>query len=505
MLHNYIKIALRSLWRSKVHSLINILGLGLGVACCILIVLFVRDEWTFDHFHSKAERIYRVYAREDWGENQQFFNTITPLPMGPALKENFPEVEMYVRINPVGVQVKVGENQFSEQAIIGSQDFFDVFDFELITGNREALHDQSSVVITERMAKKYFGEISPIDKVISIQLGEKFEDFYVKAVTANVPTNSSIQYDILISDLNLNKVFDEQTITSAWFNISPETYVLLQQDTDPKQLVSRFPSVFKTILGEEDFNQSKYAPGLQPLTDIHLNNTYPVGIAPVNNPRYSYLLGAIALLLLVVACINFVTLSIGRSLSRGKEVGIRKVVGAQRSQLITQFIGEAVLVTLLASLIGMTAAQLSLPVFNELSGKELVFQWNGFLALVMLGLLIVIGLIAGSYPAFVLSSFKPISILKGSMLAGSSKQKVRKVLVGIQLVLSVFLVSSTLIMSQQLSFLQNKNLGFNKEQLAVIQLQVSREGRLPDRIKMGFEEAELFKTEFGKIPDIVSA
>ena len=161
MLHNYIKIALRSLWRSKVHSLINILGLGLGVACCILIVLFVRDEWTFDHFHSKAERIYRVYAREDWGENQQFFNTITPLPMGPALKENFPEVEMYVRINPVGVQVKVGENQFSEQAIIGSQDFFDVFDFELITGNREALHDQSSVVITERMAKKYFGEISP--------------------------------------------------------------------------------------------------------------------------------------------------------------------------------------------------------------------------------------------------------------------------------------------------------------------------------------------------------
>jgi putative ABC transport system permease protein len=464
--------------------------------------LFVHDEWTFDKFHSKADRIYRVYAREDWGENQQFFNTVTPLPMGPALKENFPEVMNHVRILPLSAQVKMNDYQFNERVLIGGQDFFEVFDFELIEGSKDALHSQSSVVITERMANKYFGDRNPIDKVLSIQVGEKFEEFTVKAVTRDVPTNSSIQYDILISDLNLNKVFDERTITSAWFNVNPETYVLLQAGVDPKAIEAKFPSVFKTILGEEAFKQSKYSPGLQPLTDIHLNTDYPVGIAPVNNQKYSYILAAIAILILIVACINFVTLSVGRSLKRGKEVGIRKVVGAHRNQLIFQFIGEAVLVTLVALIIGLLAAKMSLPLFNELAGKQLIFPWNGFIVMVMLSMLIIIGLIAGSYPAFVLSGFKPISILKGNFQVGSSKQHLRKWLVGVQLVLSIFLVSSTLIMSQQLDYLQNKNLGFNKEQLAVIRLNVSREGGLTERVKAGFEKAELFKAEFSKIRDI---
>ena len=215
-------------------------------------------------------------------------------------------------------------------------------------------------------------------------------------------------------------------------------------------------------------------------------------------------MAAIASLILVVACINFVTLSVGRSIKRGKEVGIRKVVGAQRGQLITQFIGEALIVTWVALILGMLAAWFSLSTFNELSGKQLIFPWNGFLVSIMLSLLFVIGLIAGSYPAFILSAFKPISILKGGIQSGSSKQQLRKWLVGVQLVLSIFLVSSTLIMSEQLNFLQNKNLGFNKEQLAVIRLQVPRGGRLPERVKLGFEKAELFKTEFSKIPDIVS-
>jgi len=318
MFRNYLKIALRSLWRSKLHSMINILGLSLGVVCCILIVLFVRDEWTFDQFHTKSDRIYRVYVCENWGENQEFFNTVTPVPMGPTLKESFPEVEKQVRILPLGTQVKIDDYQYTEQVLIGGQDFFDVFDFELTVGDPNALRGKSNVVITERIAKKYFGETNPIDKVISIQLGESFEEFTVKMVTADVPTNSSIHYDILLSDLNLNKIYDERTITSGWFNVNPETYVLLQEGTDPKQIEAKFPSLFKTILGEEDFKQSKYAPGLQLITNIHLNTDFPVGVAPVNNPRYSYILAAIALLILVVACINFVTLSVGRSLKRVK-------------------------------------------------------------------------------------------------------------------------------------------------------------------------------------------
>ncbi|MBL7873580.1 MAG: ABC transporter permease [Cyclobacteriaceae bacterium] len=504
MLRNYLKIAFRSLWRSKIHSFINVLGLSLGIACCVLIALFVKDEWTFDTFHTKADRIYRVYAREDYGENEKFFNTVTPFPMGPALKDNFAEVENQVRINNIGSPVKVGENLFNEQVTVAGQDFFELFDFEIIHGNREALREQSGVVLTQATAKKYFGDVYPINKTISIQLGEAFEDFTVKAITANVPINSSIQFDMLISDLNYPKLYNSHVLTSAWFNITPETYVLLKEGVSPAELESKFPSVFQTLLGEESFKESNYAPGLQPLTEIHLDTSYPVGIAPVSDPKYSYILAAIAVLILLVACINFVTLSIGRSMKRAREVGIRKVVGAERKQLIFQFIGEAVIVTVIALLVGAVLSVLSLPVFNSFAGKQLVLAFNGFTISLIVSLVTIIGLMAGSYPAFVLSGFKPIAILKGSIQIGNNKQRVRQILVGVQLVLSIFLISSTLIMRQQLSFLQSKNLGFNKEQLAVIQLTVPRMGRLPERIKDGFDKAEQFKIELAKIQGIAA-
>lgn len=504
MLRNYLKIAFRSLWRSKIHSLINVLGLSLGIACCVLIALFVKDEWTFDTFHTKADRIYRVYGREDYGKDEKFFYTVTPFPMGPALKENFAEVEAQVRINNIGSPVKVGENLFNEQVTVAGQDFFELFDFEVIDGNREALREQSGIVLTQATAKKYFGDVDPINKTISIQLGETFEEFTVKAVTADVPINSSIQYDILISDLNYPKLYSPRALTSAWFNITPETYVLLKEDVDPNIVESKFPSVFQTLLGEEVFKESNYAPGLQPLTEIHLDPSYPVGIAPVNDPKYSYILAAIAILILLVACINFVTLSIGRSMKRAREVGIRKVVGAERKQLIFQFIGEAVIVTVIALLVGVMFSVLGLPVFNNLAGKQLVLAFNGFTITMVASLIAIIGLMAGSYPAFVLSGFKPIAILKGSIQTGSNKQRVRQILVGVQLVLSIFLISSTLIMRQQLSFLQSKNLGFNKEQLAVIQLSVPRTGGLAERVKVGFDKAEQFKIELAKIQGVAA-
>jgi putative ABC transport system permease protein len=505
MIKNYLKIAFRSLWRSKAHSFINVFGLTLGITCCVLIVLFVCDEWTFDTFHSKAKQIYRVYAREDWGENQQFFNTVTPFPMGPALKDNFPEVVSHVRINNIGTLVKVGANQFSEQVMIGGQGFFDMFDFKLLQGDRTTVMlSQSAVILTERLAKKYFGNTNPIDKVISMQLGESVEDFFVKAVAANIPTNSSIQFDILISDLNYPKLYSEGALTSAWFNINPETYVLLKEGTNAAALERKFPSVFKTILGEEEFTRSKYAPGLQPLTSVHLDTSYPIGIAPVSNPRYAYILAAIAALILFAACINFVTLSVGRSLNRAKEVGVRKVVGAARPQLILQFIGEALIITSISVIIAIGLGMVALPLFNDLSGKQLTFPLDGFMASVVFSLLIIIGLIAGSYPAFVLSGFRPINILKGAVPFGSSKQAIRKALVGVQVLLSIFLVSSTLVMRGQLQFLQRKDLGFNKEQLAVIQLNVPQGGRMTERVMKGFEKAQQFKTELTKFSGIAA-
>jgi putative ABC transport system permease protein len=504
MFKNYLKIALRSLWGSKAHSVINILGLSIGIACSILIVLFVRDEWTFDTFHSKADRIYRVWVKEDWGKDQQFFNTVTPFPLGPALKESFPEVEHQVRINKQGTQVKVGTDQFSETLTFGGQHFFDVFDFPLISGSRDALKSQNGVVINRYTSQKYFGTTSSIGKTISIQLGERFEDFEVKAVVETLPSNSSIRFYLLISDLNYPKLYNEQTLNSEWFNVTPETFVLLKEDVHPNVLVQKLPAMLKTAMGDEALTQSKYKAGLQPLTAIHLDTTFPAGLAEVNDPKYSYILAVIAILILGVACINFVTLSVGRSIKRAKEVGIRKVVGAERLQLVFQFIGEALMVTMISLGVGVVVSVLALPLFNDLSGKKLVFEPNSFSVLMAFILVVIIGLVAGSYPAFVLSSFKPISILKGKLVSGNSKQGLRKVLVGVQLILSIFLISSTLIMRKQLSFLQNKNLGYDKEQLMVVQLNVPRGGRMVERVRTGFEKAEQFKAELSKTPEVIS-
>ncbi len=487
------------------QSIVNILGLGLGISVCVLIVLFVHDERSFDKFHKKGERIYRVFAREDWGENQQFFNTNTPFPMGPALKDNFPEVEHQVRFNNVGSIVKVGESQFTETIAVGGKDFFQVFDFEVISGDpNRALSNQNSVVLTKRYAQKYFGDSDPIGKSITLQLNEKEENFEINSVIKNIPGNSSIQFDILISDLNYPKLYSQQTITSAWFNINPETYILLREGVDKRTIESKFPSLFETILGEKEFHESKYAAGLQLLTDIHLNTDYPVGIAPVNSPKYSYVLAAIALLILLVACINFVTLSVGRSIQRAKEVGIRKVVGAERSQIIFQFIGEALIVTMTSLIVGIVLSVLALPLFNDLAGKQLHLEPTLFIFLTCLSLVVIIGLMAGSYPAFLLSNFRPILIFKGNLQGASSKQGLRKVLVGVQVVLSIFLISSTLVMQKQLSFLQNKDLGFNREQLAVVQLNAPRVGRMSEKIRAGFAEAEMFKAELSSNPEIIA-
>ncbi len=504
MFKNYLKIAIRSLWRNKAHSLINIVGLTIGIACCILILLFVKDEWTFDAFHKKADRIYRVFVNENWGKDQEFFYTTSPFPMGPTLKENLGEVEHQVRINPMGVQVKIGDQEFSEQILVAGKDFYKVFDFDNVKGSGDqTLQSQTGIVISRKMAQKYFGDVDPINKVISIQLNNVYEDFNVGAVVQNSPTNSSIQFDIMISDLNFTKLFPEQVLNEAWFNISPETYILLREGTQPEMVVDKFPDLFRTVLGEKEFGESNYAPGLQPLLSIHLDTSFPAGNVPVSDPKYSYILAAIAVLILAVACINFITLSVGRSLKRSKEVGIRKVVGAQRVQLVSQFMGEAVLVTLLSMGLGILLAILLLPYFNDLAAKQLIFPFDGFLVIVVLALLVIIGLFSGSYPALVLSGFKPISILKGGLKIGSNKQTLRKGLVAIQLVFSIFLISSSLIMQQQLNFLQNKNLGFNKEQVMVLNIPASGGRGLAEVINSGFETSVTMKAELGNNPEVL--
>jgi len=502
MLKHYLTIAFRNLYRNKIHSTINILGLSLGIACCVLIAIFVNDEWTFDKFHTKADRIYRVWLQEYYGPDEQFFSTVTPFPMGPTIKENFDEFEHEVRFNGFTAQLRVGEDNYTQRVDIAGENFFELFDFNFIEGDRkQILKRQDDVLLTKNMAERFFGESNPIGKVISIQIIDEFRDYTVRAVTDNIPGNSSLQFNILISDLNYPLIYSERILTSAWFNINPETYVLLREDADVKEVEAKFPALFKQILG--DNFEGEYKVGLQALTDIHLNTDFPEGIAPVSNPRYAKVLASIALLILLVACINFVTLAVGRSLKRAREVGIRKVSGALRFQLISQFIGEALLITLFSMIIGIALAFLGLPLFNELAAKNLVISFNNFTISLFAVLFLIIGIVAGSYPALVLSGFKPVTILKGDISKGSSKQNIRKALVGVQLVLSIFLISSTLVMQKQLEFLRSKDLGYNKEQMIVVQLNVPP-GNMTERINAGFERSEIFKSALMQQTEILA-
>ena len=504
MYRHYFIVALRSMGRNLAHSLINIFGLSIAIATCLLIMLFVRDEWTFDQFHSMSDRIYRVWAREDHGGNEKFFYTTTPFPMGPALKDNIPEIECQVRISNMATRVKVGDKMFNETLMIAGRDFFKIFSFKLTEGNRTTvLQNPRDIVITREMAKKYFGDDDPLNKTLTLIIHDSPEDFTVRGVSENIPSNSSIRFKLMISDLNYPEFYSERTLTSAWFNIIPETYVLLRKDADVNTVESKFPPLFKKVLGAETYKNSKYQAGLQPLTDIHLDTNFPAGIARVNNPKYSYILSGVAGLILLIACINYISLSVGRSLKRAREVGIRKVSGAFKSQLVSQFISEALIITLISLFTGMLLSAIFLPVFNTLSGKQLVIEPDGFLLLAGAGLSLLIGILAGFYPAFILSSFNPVSVLKGSARGVNNRQNLRRLLVVIQLVISVFLISSTLIMRKQFNYIRNKDLGFVKEQLVTIPLNVpGNTNSLTEYISKGFQMSVKYRNEFSSVPGV---
>jgi len=494
MVRNYIKIALRNLWRNKVNSTINIFGLAIGIASCILIMLFVKDELTFDKFHSKSHRIYRAWVLEDYGGEKIFFNSVSPYILVPTMTETFPEIEKAIRYGTFVDLVRNGDQAFSETVNTADPGFFEIFDFKLIKGQTaNVLEDQNNVVITESTATKYFGSEDPIGKSLEIRFSNEYRIFNVTTVVEDPPANSSIRFGIIVSDLN-NKLLMRPAAQTNWFNVNVESYLLLKEGVNVKDFEAKIPSMVKSVMGTE-YVEGQYTIGLQPITDIHLNPDIPVGFSVVSDPKYVYILSAIAILILVVGCINFMTLSIGKSVARAKEVGVRKVVGAMRQQIIQQFMGEAIIITFFSLIISVGLVLLNLPLFNQLSGKNLVLDLNIFNLVSILSLTLLVGIIAGGYPAIMLSGFKPISILKGSLKVGRGKQGLRKSMVTFQFVLSIFLIASTLIMQGQLNFLQNKNLGYDKEHMLVVQLNVPAQGRFLQRIDKGFELTNQFKNE----------
>ncbi len=470
MLKNYIKIALRSLFKQKMYSFINISGLALGVACCALILLYTTNEWSFDEFHSKSDRIYRAWTLEDYGEGDIYFNTVTPFVLKPTLEQSIPEVEQIARRYVFNDLVKRSESDESFSTSIQAVDpgFFSIFDFEILRGDSDKIFSGlNEVVLTPELATQYFEEENPLQKTLLIMMGGEFQAFTVTGIIEKAPTNSSIQYGLIIPMEKAKTILNPNSFLS-WYSVTPETYVLLNEQADLSSVKAKFPAMMEQALGE-DYSEGEYEVGLQPITDIHLNTEFPVGIASVSDPTYSYILGAIALLILIIACVNFMTLSISRSTSRAKEVGIRKTIGAERHHLMYQFWGEALLMTVFSVGLGALISEFLLPFFNQLSGTQLSLQLSLNTILLYSGLAFFISLIAGIYPALVLSNFKPIEVLKGKLQIKGDKSLFRKGMVVFQFTISIFLIACTLMVNKQLDFLRSKDLGFQKEQVVILQ------------------------------------
>ncbi len=496
MNNHYLKVAIRYLMRHKGHTAINITGLAIGMACCMLIMVYVKSEFSYDKFHTKADRIYRAWLHEKY-EGQEFINTVTPIPLGPVFQANIPDIESFSRVYSFNSLVQYQQNKFNEPINMVDSTFFRIFDFPLIKGDpNTVLNAANAMVVTEDIATKYFGNESAIGKSLEIQLGTESRIFTIAGIAKKPPQESSIKFGMLIPHSNETFLFSEAARTRGWTNVVEETYFLAKEGKTGMDIEKKVPEVGKKIAGD-DYKPGQYNIHLQPITKIHLDKTLPAGNLPISDPAYAYILGTIGLLILIIACINFVTLSIGRSATRAMEVGIRKVLGAERIQLIRQYWGEALLITLISLIIAISLAFLFLGPFNSIANKELTISFNLFNILFVFALVIVIGLIAGIYPAIILSGFKPVKVLKSRIQTSVNIGFFRKGLITGQFIASIIMIIGTMVIGQQLNYLQNKNLGFEKENVIIVSTNKPRGEAGP--------LAEKFKNVLASNPQVVGS
>ena len=486
MLKNYITIALRNLRRHRAFSLINVAGLAVGMACALLIFLYVQDELSYDQHHANKDRLYRLIT----GRQGASFDGIAKVsgPWGVAARDALPEVEQVTRFRFFGqTLVSRGDARFYESnAFYTDPSVFDVFSFPLRQGDPEtALAEPNAVVLTQSIAKKYFGDENPLGQTLTFD-GQA--DFTVTGVMDDVPTNSHFTFPFLVSMAS-----ETDSLQYDWVRTQFYTYLLLGENTAPETVVEKFPAVLASHVGEEA--AAPFAPRLQKITDIHLHSNLFREMQPNANVAYVYIFSAIALFILLIACINFMNLSTARSAQRAREVGVRKASGARRGALIGQFLGESMLMSGIALVLALALVSLLLPAFNTLTGKALTMDLlanTGFLFGVI-GVAVFVGVVSGSYPAFVLSSFTPVTVLKGHA-QGGGHATLRKGLVVFQFAISAFLIIAAGVVKNQLTFIQSKNLGFNQEQIVTI----------PIREQPMRQQYETFKQELLKHPGVVS-
>ncbi|HWN88383.1 MAG TPA: ABC transporter permease [Chitinophagaceae bacterium] len=484
MLKHYFKIAVRNLGRQKILSFINVSGLSIGLACFSLFLLYAVNEFSFDRFHGNANNIYRVYRWTDAMEGQEAQGDVyMPSPLGPAMKADLPEVANYVRMYDGwrGSFIKVDGNVRTMRVSYADPSIFSVFSFPLKYGiSQSALKDLQNMVVTKQKAKELFGTDNVVGRTIEVKIDDDFVPFTITAVTENIPANSSIQFELLGNFSYLETTQGARRGVNNWNRSSYITYVQLNAGSGLPGDVQKLGSFRHKYYPDEEKelkdagykwegNKFPVRFGLQPLKAGHTDTKIFGGPVEQVNPKTIWILLSIAAGVLLIACINFTTLAIGRSARRAKEVGVRKVIGSERKHLIIQFLAEAILLSVLSLLIALLLVKILLPYFNQLSGRELQFSFSLYpeMSWMLTGLTLLVGLLAGSYPALILSSFRPIEVLK-SKIRVSGSNIFTKSLVTVQFVLSIGLIICTMVILQQTKFMSGKNPGFNKENIVVV-------------------------------------
>ncbi len=478
MLKNYFKIGLRSLLRNKFFTAINIFGLTLGMTTCLLIMLYVQNEMSYDRFNKKADQIVRVVFRGSI-QGQKMKEAMVMPPVAQTLKSEYPEVLEATRLRNYGnPRITYGDKTFKENAFAYvDSNFFEVFTLPFLKGNpKTALLEPNTIVISESVAKKYFGNEDPIGRIL--QFKDFNSSYKITGVMREMPVNSHFHFDLFASMASFPQSREFSWMTSEYY-----TYLVLPKGYDYKKLEAKLPADVEKYMGSQlqkamgmtytQFRQKGNELGLylQPLKDIHLHSDLNLELGPVSDIRYVYIFSVVAIFMLLIACINFMNLSTAGASKRAREVGIRKVLGSLNGQLVRQFLLESLLLTFFAFLLSLILVFWTLPFLNKLSGKNLSFDLlsNPWLLPGLLLFALVTGLLAGSYPAFFLSSFKPVTVLKGKLASMGKTVSLRSGLVVFQFFISIVLIIGTIIVHRQLSFIQNEKLGYNKDQVVIVQ------------------------------------
>jgi putative ABC transport system permease protein len=478
MLRNYFKVAIRNITRYKFYSAINLLGMTIGLTACLIILLYIVDELSFDKFHRNAERIYQVGLHAKISDQDILVANTCP-PMGPALVQEVPEVEAMTRIAPYYGEpsIKYEEKVFAENKVFYvDSNFFEFFDFRLLEGDpKSVLKEPNTLVMTEEIARKYFGSESAVGKLVVVD--NQNQTYKITGVAANPPTNSHFDFNVLVSAETGDRLKSKE-----WINNNMYTYFLLREHAQPdgvhaklKEMVEKYvgPEVEKflgTTLARMREEGGAYGYYTTKLPDIHLYSVSMGDLEPKGNVMYVYFFGGVGLFILIIACINFMNLSTARAAGRAKEVGLRKTLGSLREQMIGQFLAESMIYSFIAVVVALGVCYFLLPSFNLISGKELdmtVFVQPWFVAAIV-GLIIFVGFVAGSYPAFYLTSFNAVEVLKGKLKAGMRSKGIRSLLVVLQFFISIFLIIFTFVVYQQIRFMQEKNLGIDKENILIL-------------------------------------